>query len=30
MTFYNRYLGFERYTTDQAGDYEPYPEEWFR
>jgi hypothetical protein len=30
MTFYNRYLGYERYTTDQAGDYEPYPDEWFR
>jgi hypothetical protein len=28
MTIYNRFLGRERYTTNQSWDYEPYPAEW--
>jgi hypothetical protein len=28
MTIYNRYLGRETYTSDQAWDHRPYPEEW--
>jgi hypothetical protein len=30
MTKYNRFLGREPYTTDEAADFEPYPEEWLR
>ena len=28
MTVYNRYLGRETYTTNEAWDYQPYPDEW--
>jgi len=30
LTIYNRFLGRERYTTQQPWDFEPYPEEWVR
>ena len=29
MTYYNRYLGREEYTSDLEWDHQPYPEEWF-
>src|SRR5262245_38884134 len=28
LTFYNRYLGREAYTTNEPWDYKPYPDEW--
>jgi hypothetical protein len=28
MTIYHRLMGWGVYTTDQPGDYEPYPDEW--
>ncbi len=30
MTKYHEYLGREPYTSDQAWDFEPYPDEWLR
>lgn len=29
MTIYYRLMGWGEYTTDQAWDYQPYPDEWF-
>ena len=28
MTTYHQFLGREEYTTEHAGDYEPYPSDW--
>src|SRR5438477_12111387 len=28
MTTYYRFLGREKYTTDEAADRQPYPDEW--
>ena len=30
MTKYYEYMGWGKYTTEHASDFEPYPEEWLK